>query len=73
MRIRELMFLFGVLFLLISGIALVKEVGRVRIFGLAISEKVAFMPSSSLFYIILIFILSIIMIIIALTERKIIY
>ncbi|MEM2089847.1 MAG: hypothetical protein QXL88_02030 [Candidatus Pacearchaeota archaeon] len=70
MRIRLLMFLFGFLIFVVSGIALIRSSKPFKIFGLAISEKVSFLPSSQLFYIVIIFILSIIMMVSALTARE---
>ncbi|UCD20689.1 MAG: hypothetical protein JSW08_02855 [archaeon] len=73
MRIRELMFLFGLAFLVVSGIALIKSAGYFSIFGMAISDKLSGLPASPLIYTVIIFVLAIICILVALTERKIIY
>jgi len=70
MRIRDWLFLFGVISLIISGVGIVRSSRDFSILGFAISEKVAFMPSSSLFYVILLFVLSIIMIVVSITERR---
>jgi len=73
MRPRETMLLFSFFFLIISGFAIVKSVGHFSIFGMAISDKVAGFPASPLLYLILIFILAIIAILIAISQRKIVY
>ncbi|MCS7134386.1 MAG: hypothetical protein NZ889_00805 [Candidatus Pacearchaeota archaeon] len=70
MRLRLLMFLFGFLFFVVSGVALIKSSKPFEIFGFAISEKLKMMPSSQLFYIVVLFILSIVMMIVAITARE---
>jgi len=68
------MLLFSLLTFMLAAIALIKSTNKnISIFGFAVSEKVAFMPASPIFYFISILALAIIAIIVALTTRKIVY
>ena len=67
------MALFSILFLIISGIAIIKSAGHFSIFGLAVSDKLSALPATPVIYMIIIFVLALVALFVSLSARKIVY
>jgi len=65
--------LFSILFIVVSGIGIIRAAGHFSIFGFAISEKVSSFPQASIIYLVLIFVIAIIALFVASSNRKIVY
>ncbi|MFH1823497.1 MAG: hypothetical protein ABH817_02170 [archaeon] len=73
MRPRWALMMFGILSVLVSGVAIIKENMFSSVIGYSITEKINFLPSSPQLYLVVLFGLGILSLVIGLTSRKIFY